>query len=364
MKGLALCLGLLFAFSASAKSAEDALCRTTSLPVARMEKEEKLCRAFSRALSELPATMTEDARVLLTPENLALMGTLTAVWLGSQGVPVAGEVVDAALLALGVSLLAGQAVDLTQFLWTFVNRATSARSTAELDEAATALARALSMVGINVVAFILTREALAKAPRGPPPPTPEFALPQGGRVAATAMERVPSSVTAPAVMMAGGSGGNREPPEGESRPAKKPDPVVFEKWIRKAQRRSPRETPEKAIDFQKKHAGAEEILVEGGGKKVWADGARASDAHLLDTKHVDKPGTSPFIEGSACDERIRQIIRKEEADQFSRYAAVISDPATPAVGLEVIVNDVRAFPFFEALLAEFGIPGRVVLKPK
>jgi hypothetical protein len=329
-----------------------------------MENPEKLCRSFSRALAKLPATMTDDAKALLTPENLALMGTLTAAWIGSQGVPVVGEVVDAALLVLGVTLLAGQAVELTQFLWTYVNRATTARDAAALDEAATYLARALSLVGINVVAFILTKKAMAKAPRGPPPPPREFALPQGGRVAAGAMETAPSSASAPAVLMAGGTGRGREPPEREGRPPKKSDPAAFEKWITKAKRRLPRDTPEKALDFQKKYAGAEEILAEGGGKEVWADGARISDAHLLDTKYVGKPGTSPFIEGSACDEGIRQIIRTEEAKQFSRYAAVISDPATPAVGLEVIVNDARALPFFESLLAEFGIPGRVVVKPE
>ena len=113
MKGLALCLTLLLAFSASANSVEDALYRTTSLPVTRMDNSEKLCRSFSRALAALPATMTDDARALLTPANLTLMGTMTAAWLGSQGVPVVGELVDAALLALSVTLLAGQAAELT-----------------------------------------------------------------------------------------------------------------------------------------------------------------------------------------------------------------------------------------------------------
>jgi hypothetical protein len=327
-----------------------------------MEKEEKLCRSFSRALARLPATMTEDARVLLTPENLALMGTLTTVWLGSQGVPIAGQVVDAALLALGVTLLAGQAVDLTHFLWTFVNRAELARSSADLDESATSLARALSMVGINVVAVILTREAVAKAPRGPPPPTPEFALPQGGRVSAMAMEQAPSSVKAPVVLMAGGSGGNRKPPEYEGRPTKTPDPAAFEKWIRKAQKRALPAKPEEPYGFQRKHAGAEEVLVEGGGESVWADGARSSDAHLIDTKYVEKPDTSPFVVGSACGESVRQIIRKKEAGQFSRYAAIILDSKTPVVGLEIIVNDSRAIVFFESLMQEFRIPGRVVVK--
>lgn len=164
--------------------------------------------------------------------------------------------------------------------------------------------------------------------------------------------------------MAGGSGSGRKPPEHEGRPPKKPDPAAFEKWMRKAKRRPAFEDPEGASDFQKKHAGMEEILVEGGGKQVWADGARTSDAHLLDAKYVDKPASSPYVEGSTCDERIRRIIRNKEAEQFSRYAAVILDPETPVMGLEIIINDARAMSFFEALLKEFGIPGRIVVRPE
>jgi hypothetical protein len=48
---------------------------------------------------------------------------------------------------------------------------------------------------------------------------------------------------------------------------------------------------------------------------------------------------------------------------LARYAAVIKDPDTPVMGLEVIVNDGRAVPFFEALLRQFGIPGEVVVRP-
>jgi hypothetical protein len=237
MKGLALCLCLLFASSAAANSVDDALCRTTSAPVARMVHEEKLCRSFARALSMLPATMTDDAKALLTPENLTLMGTMTAAWLGSQGVPIVGQIVDGALLVLGVALLASQAADLSHYLWTYVNRSRTARSSAELDEAATYLARALSLVGINVVAFILTKKALAEMPRGPPSPLGELALPEGGRVPAAAMERAPSSDKAPAVFMAGSSGSGRKPPTNEGRPPKKPDPAAFEKWSRQAERR-------------------------------------------------------------------------------------------------------------------------------
>ncbi|HSP78316.1 MAG TPA: restriction endonuclease fold toxin-2 domain-containing protein [Myxococcaceae bacterium] len=102
---------------------------------------------------------------------------------------------------------------------------------------------------------------------------------------------------------------------------------------------------------------------KGGGEEVWADGARLDDAHLLEVKHVEKPDSSPFIAGSTCEEFIRSMIREKERIQLKRYAAVIADPETPAVGLEIIVNDARAAPFFELLMHELGIPGRVVIRP-
>jgi hypothetical protein len=44
-------------------------------------------------------------------------------------------------------------------------------------------------------------------------------------------------------------------------------------------------------------------------------------------------------------------------------AAVLRDEATPAVALEVITKEVRAVPFFEALMGEAGVLGEVVVKP-
>ncbi len=114
-------------------------------------------------------------------------------------------------------------------------------------------------------------------------------------------------------------------------------------------------------NFQSDHVGNEELLIRGGGKEVWADGYRTTEAFLLEVKHVDKPESSPFVKGSRCDEAVRGMIRDKELEQFSRYAAVLKDPATPAVGLELILNDARAVPFFESLMRELGIPGRIVV---
>ena len=78
-------------------------------------------------------------------------------------------------------------------------------------------------------------------------------------------------------------------------------------------------------------------------------------------KHVEKPESSPFIQGSKCSDAVRGMIREKELAQFRRYAAILKDPTTPAVGLEIILNDARAVPFFESLMRELGIPGRIVV---
>jgi hypothetical protein len=141
---------------------------------------------------------------------------------------------------------------------------------------------------------------------------------------------------------------------------KEPDPEAFEAWIQQAPRREV-QGESASLEFQSRHVGQEEFLVRGGGKEVWADGYRSSEALLREVKHVEKPETSPFIKGSRCGEVVRERIRKKEFEQFSRYAAVLRDPTTPAIGLEVILNDARAVPFFEALMRELGIPGRIVV---
>lgn len=145
-------------------------------------------------------------------------------------------------------------------------------------------------------------------------------------------------------------------------PPKLPDPKRFANWIKQFPKK-PAGTYSEALQYQIKVAGPEEIVVQGGGKSVRADGARATDAHLLEAKHVGAPEDSPFIDESRCFEKVRSKIWREVTNEFARYAAVIKDPNTPAVALEVIVNDARAIPYFERLLKLFEIPGQIVVKP-
>jgi hypothetical protein len=303
----------------------------------------------------------EEAHALLTPENLALMTGMTAAWVGSQGIPVVGQAVDSALLALGITLLAAQSAALADSLWRYADLSTSARSHAELDAAAAHLASALATVGLNVVAFILTRRSLGKV--GPPPPMPQRRMAvtaQGPSVSPAAKASAPS-VLAPALAMTGAP----PPPRlgsGSSKPQKTVDLEAFARWIQRASKRPVRGTQE-AYRYQQAHAGPEEVLVQGGGAQVWADGPRMDRARLIEVKHVEAPEKSPFIDGSKCNEKVRLRIQQEVTAEFRRYAAVIADPATPAVALEVIVNDARAVPFFRALLEALNISGEVIVKP-
>ena len=72
---------------------------------------------------------------------------------------------------------------------------------------------------------------------------------------------------------------------------------------------------------------------------------------------------SPFVEGSKCSDAIRAVSRDKELDQFRKYAALLQDPQTPTIGLEVITNDARAASYFTKIMQELGIAGRVVIDP-
>ncbi len=58
--------------------------------------------------------------------------------------------------------------------------------------------------------------------------------------------------------------------------------------------------------------------------------------------------------------KLMAMIPINEAKQ--RYAAVINDPKTPVIGLEVITNEPRSVACFENLLIRFSISGQVVVK--
>ncbi len=83
---------------------------------------------------------------------------------------------------------------------------------------------------------------------------------------------------------------------------------------------------------------------------------------LLECKFIVQPDRSPFIKDSQIPNFIREKILNSVADEFFRYAAIINDPNTPIKALEVIINNPNAAQFFQELLQQYQIHGRVVYK--
>jgi hypothetical protein len=135
-----------------------------------------------------------------------------------------------------------------------------------------------------------------------------------------------------------------------------------ENWARDFPKR-PTPTYSQRHQFQIRHCGTEEIRVRDGGEEIWADGINSETGQLLEAKFIENPANSPYISSSSVPHFIRIKVVSDVENEFRRYAAVINDPETPVVGLQVIVNIEEAVPFFESLLNQFNLPGSVIVLP-
>jgi hypothetical protein len=135
-----------------------------------------------------------------------------------------------------------------------------------------------------------------------------------------------------------------------------------ENWARDFPRR-PTPTYSQRHLFQIRHCGAEEIRVRDGGEEIWTDGINFQTGELLEAKFIENPANSPYISDSRVPPFIRIKAVSDVENEFRRYAAVINDPETPVVGLQVIVNIEEAVPFFASLLSHFNLPGSVIVLP-
>ena len=109
--------------------------------------------------------------------------------------------------------------------------------------------------------------------------------------------------------------------------------------------------------------GIEYELKGGANSKIWADGLDKSTGTVIEAKFISNPNASTFVEGSSCYPPVRQKILDEVTDEFRRYSEIIKDPNTPLVQLEVFVSDASGVPYFQKLLNDFSIPGKVTVKP-
>jgi hypothetical protein len=115
--------------------------------------------------------------------------------------------------------------------------------------------------------------------------------------------------------------------------------------------------------YEIQQTGEDNVLMQGGDTEIWADGFRAEDGNALEAKFIEKPGRSPFVEGSGIPEPLRQKILSKVTDEIVRYGAVVRDPGTPVRALEVVTNNPDAAQVLARIMQEEGVPGRVVVRP-
>lgn len=110
-----------------------------------------------------------------------------------------------------------------------------------------------------------------------------------------------------------------------------------------------------AYDYQRDIAGMLEFEISGNGESVWADGVDG-DA-LIDAKYVTKPQSSPYT-GTVPD-----FIIDTTREELRRYGQVIADPRTRYTELQIVTNNEEAATFLGGLMAEYGVPGRTIVRP-
>ncbi len=134
-------------------------------PITAWSSGEKIQASIERALPMLPGDVAQELRMMLTPQAIAIMAAVLALWGAAQFVPV-GWVVDLLLVVTGGFLLGAAAWDVGENLVAFAHRSTGARSEADLDAAARHFAAAVAKGGVQaVLAVLMWRGARGSRPR-------------------------------------------------------------------------------------------------------------------------------------------------------------------------------------------------------
>lgn len=123
----------------------------------QLSKEKRLELVFRKAAKLLPADVGNQLLAFITPAALATMTAILIAWVGSHFFGV-GEIADIVLLVVGWAAVGGVAWDAGDHLIDFIKKTHNARSDAELDEAARHLAKAITLLGVQLVLALLLKK--------------------------------------------------------------------------------------------------------------------------------------------------------------------------------------------------------------
>lgn len=153
-----------------------------------------------------------------------------------------------------------------------------------------------------------------------------------------------------------GLGANAKSARELSRAASAAKLAEVEEYIATCKRKK---TPTKsaANQYEIAHTGPDNYKVSGGGVSAEIDGYRGTT--ILETKHVGKPKSSPYIRGSRFPNAFRPKVINRIRKQLMRMRQIIRSGETPFKSVEIITNTPESKAFFERMLKLFEIPGTV-----
>ena len=128
---------------------------------ARLSNTEKLDVALRSAAYSVGPEIGGKLQELISPTNVAIMAGALAIWVGAHATPI-GWVVDIGMVGLGVVALGAEAVNVMRELHAFGMGVIKAQSEIALMEAGRHLAKAVAIVGVDVVVAILLKKAIVK----------------------------------------------------------------------------------------------------------------------------------------------------------------------------------------------------------
>jgi hypothetical protein len=169
---------------------------------ARLSNTDKLGVALRTTASAVGPEMGGKLQELVSPTNLAIMAGALAIWVGAHATPI-GWVVDIGMVGLGVVALGAEAVSVMRELHAFAMGVIRAKSEADLMAAGRHLAKAIAIVGVDVVVAILLKKAVVKV-REPGPAAGEAA---GGPKLFGKYDPQDAAKSLPAERAAAGGGG-------------------------------------------------------------------------------------------------------------------------------------------------------------
>ncbi|WP_141243305.1 hypothetical protein [Bordetella genomosp. 1] len=127
-------------------------------PVSQWPLQARFAYVLRRALDFMAPALREEFAKLVSPEAIAAVVAALVVWAGSHAVGV-GQVMDVILIAVGFALAGWAIFDAVGHLIDFITGTVGAKTHADLDKAAQALAAGAAALGAGVVIALLTRGA-------------------------------------------------------------------------------------------------------------------------------------------------------------------------------------------------------------